>query len=110
MSGFPFQGASGRHYDYVLVSTENAGAIPLQAGNYILAQSTSGGPVAIYIGHADSIRNEITATTVWNTARLDYKANLIYIHPQLNKQAREAERGDLVARLHPPMNALDKAD
>ncbi len=105
--GFSFQGASGEHYTYAYIDKNNLKATPMQAGNFVFARSTSSGPIVIYAGEANSMYGAFLNKTIWNSAWLDYKANMILIHPRFDKQARQMEQLDLVKKYKPPMNAGD---
>jgi len=101
---FPFQGATGRPYDYLPINTENPGAIPMSGGLFIFAESTLREPRVVYVGEADSIYGTIINTTLWNIARRDHRADSIYVHLLKDQKARRAEQTDLVARYQPTMN------
>src|SRR5690242_19748299 len=104
MAGYPFQGASGRHYNYGVVNTENNQIPTLGPGNFILARSGYA-PEPIYIGEADSVYGILTRTNLWELANIKYGANVLYVHLNPDQPARTAEWGDLVAKWNPPMNA-----
>ena len=109
MADYPFEGATGRRYKYGLVDMQNNEVPPLGTGNYILARPGHA-PEPICIGEADSIYEILTITNLLEEARVKYGATLLYVHINLRRQDRTAERGDLVEKWKPPMNGPYTAD
>lgn len=106
--GYPFEGASGQLYQYVLIDTSSAALLPRQSGNYVFARSFGTlAPTVIYVGDARSIYGAITGEPLWNAAKRDHDANCLYVHLRNDEQARHDEQLDLVRKYRPPMNVRD---
>jgi hypothetical protein len=103
MAGYPFEGLR-RHYNYVVVDTQNNEIPTLGAGNFILARPGYA-PEPIYIGEADSVYQILTITNLLELASVKYGATVLYVHLNPEQRERTAEWGDLVAKWNPPMNA-----
>ena len=106
-AGHSFAGASGRHYDYVLLDPSTSALAPMQGGNFIFAKSAKNEPEIIHIGAAPSIQAVILNTRIWSEAQEKYGANQFFIHVGLDEAAREPEKADLLRKYHPPMNPTE---
>ncbi len=109
MSTYKFKGASSNGYVYSLTPIIEAGRLPLQAGNYILATGNAANPVPIFISAAESIRDDVLekkASGLWNVAQTVHSATLLYFHVDLEKDGprRQAEQDDLCLHYEPPLN------
>jgi hypothetical protein len=110
MSGFPVQGASGRHYDYLAADPANLAKshLWLAGGNFIFVSWI--GPTEarlVYVGEAESIHAMLTQTTLWQRAQQEYGATAMYARPNGTEANRKAEVQDVVAEYAPPMNAAN---
>jgi hypothetical protein len=99
-----FSGKSGATYLFGQANPNDPTTLPMQGGMFIFAKDKSNDIDIIYIGEADSIYGEIINTTLWNTAKLQYGADLIFGRPRPDPLARAAEARDLIAQWTPPMN------
>ena len=92
MSGWPFQGATGHDYDYILIDMTTAGNVPGGAGNYVIAKGTPGPPIPICIGEADSLYGAVIGRGEWNAAKASHGADRFYCHLMHDPARRQDER------------------
>lgn len=98
-----FSGKSGAIYLFGQANPNDPTTFPMQGGVFIFAKDQPNDIDIIYVGEADSIYGEITKTTLWNTAKSQYWADLIFGRPRPDPLARKAEAQDLIAQWQPPM-------
>jgi hypothetical protein len=110
MSGYSFDGSSGKRYGYLLFPLPtDITKLPLQGGNFLFAAGSASDPVPIWIGSARSMRKtiqEFALSDHWHTATDIYGARFLYCNFDAAEdgQARLAQEIDLVDRYAPPMN------
>ena len=107
MSGCIYTGASGRSYQYLLVSTNDLAALPMQAGSYIFALNNAE-RTPVFIEATSGVRASVLNQNMalWNKAKTEHGAELVLIHvdPALNMATWQSEKADLIACYYPPMN------
>jgi hypothetical protein len=107
MAGYTYTGASGRNYPYLLVSTNDLAALPMQAGNYVFAMNNAE-RTPVFIEATSGVRASVLRQNmaIWNRAKSEHGAELVLIHvdPALDMARRQSEQADLIASYYPPMN------
>lgn len=101
-----FSGKSGKPYIFGRVYMGDDNPMLMAAGNFIFAVETPEGMDIIYVGEAESLFRGIES--LWNTAKVRWGTDLIFGHRHSDPAARMAERDDLLAQWHPPMNYVDR--
>jgi hypothetical protein len=104
MSLCSFQGASGQHYDYVLLNFKNRAAFPMGGGNYLFVRQTGTTLEIVCAGETDNMWTIFVSTTLWEIAKKEHGATSAYIHLNPDRRARQMESCDIVTKHHPPMN------
>lgn len=107
----PFQGLSGRRYEYYLLDglrAENINAVP---GNYVMAKRLPTGVFApIYFGESGDLKTRLpNHPELWAAFNL-YGANCVLAHANHSgEQGRCAEERDLIAYWNPPLNVQHRS-
>lgn len=101
--GFDFQGASGKHYTFVLLDVDNATNLPMQGGIYVCARFENK-PRPVFIGNATSIYGAMIGAPIWQNAKKHYGADRFYFHVSPDERKREAVVADLIASYNPQGN------
>jgi hypothetical protein len=101
-------GASGRWYAHTVFPWD---LLPeVEGANFILvAASGKDAGTPLYIGAAEALTSELPLRPEWCAAQMH---GLTHVHVHLlavDKQEREAIRGDLVARIDTPLNGEPRA-
>ena len=105
MSLFSFEGASGRHYDYVSLNLKRREGFPMGGGNYLFTRPSGSGVEVVCAGETESIWIIFVSTMLWDIAKKRYGATAACIHLNPDSRARRMERADIIQKHSPPMNA-----
>ena len=104
MSLFSFEGASGRHYDYVSLNLKNRETFPMGGGNYVFTRPSHSGVEVVFAGESDSVWSVFVSTMLWDIAKRRHGATGACIHLNSDRGARKLELADIVMKHAPPMN------
>jgi hypothetical protein len=94
-------GASGARYRYASIDEERF--LPPAGANYVIAEITEEGPNVIFAGETDNLANQSWRSDL-ERARRKYNEATVLTRLNVTRAVREAERQDLIANYHPPLN------
>lgn len=94
-------GASGARYRYAAIDEERF--LPPAGANYVIAELTDEGANIIFAGETDNLANQTWRSDLERARRRCTEATIL-TRLNVTRAVREAERQDLIANYHPPLN------
>ncbi len=104
MSLFSFEGASGRHYDYMSLNLKSREGFPMGGGNYLFTRPGASGVEIVCAGETESLWIVFVSTMLWDIAKKRHGATGACVHLNPDSRARRMEWADIVMKHAPPMN------
>ncbi|HUO21832.1 MAG TPA: hypothetical protein VMU59_04885 [Caulobacteraceae bacterium] len=93
-------GASGAHYRFHRVP--DVDELPAIAGNFVYVRGAQPDLALVCAGTGESLS---VARKRWAEAVRDHGAEALYVRRNVSRRSRQVEHQDIVANLHPPIDA-----